>query len=475
MLFTEDEEQNRCLVTVDRKELLSFQNAVSAWGMEALREWGTESIAFLLEAEKRKLSELDQIAVWTKLCTNRQLEDVYGQELRCRLAVWLSEQEKNKELNAFLRTVSKEQIAEKDRLCMARLMILHGFYDKAYEWLAGQCFCKLEPTELMRLCSRLLAKESHLEEKRLMLLCAQAALNGKYDDRILQYLADAYEGSCSELEVLLQAAKNFEIDIWKINRKLLVQLLFTGQDVTERMDLLRDYISAGGSPELEEAFLYRCAYANVILKQPIHRYMVQMILRLCRWGARVSRLCKIAALQYYAKNKGMLEEKNRGQVAKIIRELFEENCLLPVLQQFADLVPEVWEILDKTFVVYEGEPEKQLVLNYRRVEGELAEAQYHEMELPCVCDGIYAAGFILFPGERLQYYITVSERPEKILENGMLLAQEEAAEAMQGRYAWLYEMAQAQLLQEDLSAQKERAQNYLYTAFCAKRLFGMLK
>ncbi|MFR6590397.1 MAG: DUF5717 family protein [Gallintestinimicrobium sp.] len=233
------------------------------------------------------------------------------------------------------------------------------------------------------------------------------------------------------------------------------------------------YISAGGSPEWKKHVSLRLA--NVILKQPIHRYMVQMILRLCRWGARVSRLCKIAALQYYAKNKGMLEEKNRGQVAKIIRELFEENCLLPVLQQFADLVPEVWEILDKTFVVYEGEPEKQLVLNYRRVEGELAEAQYHEMELPCVCDGIYAAGFILFPGERLQYYITVSERPEKILENGMLLAQEEAAEAMQGRYAWLYEMAQAQLLQEDLSAQKERTQNYLYTAFCAKRLFGMLK
>lgn len=256
-----------------------------------------------------------------------------------------------------MRTLSKEQIAEKDRLCMARLMILHGFYDKAYEWLAGQCFSKLEPAELMRLCSRLLAKEIHLEEKRLMLLCAQAALNGKYDDRILQYLADAYEGSSSELEVLLQAAKNFEIDIWKINRKLLVQLLFTGQDVTERMDLLRDYISAGGSPELEEAFLYRCAYANVILKQPIHRYMVQMILRLCRWGAKVSRLCKIAALQYYAKNKGLLEEKNRGQAAKIVRELFEENCLLPVLQQFADLVPEVWEILDKTFVVYEGEPE----------------------------------------------------------------------------------------------------------------------
>ena len=97
------------------------------------------------------------------------------------------------------------------------------------------------------------------------------------------------------------------------------------------------------------------------------------------------------------------------------------------------------------------------------------------MELPGVCDGIYAAGFLLFPGERLQYYIAASEKPEKILENGMLLAQEQSAEAMQGRYARLYEMAQAQLLQEDLLTQKERTQTYLYTAFCAKRLFGMLE
>ena len=160
-------------------------------------------------------------------------------------------------------------------------------------------------------------------------------------------------------------------------------------------------------------------------------------------GKQAVQNCGAAVLRQ--KQRHVRREKNRGQVAKIIRELFEENCLLPVLQQFADLVPEVWEILDKTFVVYEGEPEKQLVLNYRRVEGERAEAQYHEMELPCVCDGIYAAGFILFPGERLQYYITVSEKPEIILENGMLLAQEEATEAMQGRYPWLYEMAQAQL------------------------------
>ena len=181
--------------------------------------------------------------------------------------------------------------------------------------------------------------------------------------------------------------------------------------------------------ELEEAFLYRCAYANVILKQPIHRYMVQMILRLCRWGAKVSRLCKIAALQYYAKNKGMLEEKNRGQVAKIIRELFEENCLLPVLQQFADLVPEVWEILDKTFVVYEGEPEKQLVLNYRRVEGELAEAQYHEMELHASATAFMRRDLFCF---RESGCSIISQcRSRRKFGNGMLLAQEEAAEAMQ--------------------------------------------
>ena len=87
-----------------------------------------------------------------------------------------------------------------------------------------------------------------------------------------------------------------------------------------------------------------------------------------------------------------------------------------------------------------------------------------------LCGGIYSVS-----GEALQYYITVSERPEKIFGKWHVACAEEAAEAMQGRYAWLYEMAQGTALQEDLSAQKERTQNYLYTAFCAKRLFGMLK
>lgn len=87
-----------------------------------------------------------------------------------------------------------------------------------------------------------------------------------------------------------------------------------------------------------------------------------------------------------------------------------------------------------------------------------------------LCGGIYSVS-----GRAAAVLYHSIRKTGKILENGMLLAQEEAAEAMQGRYAWLYEMAQAQLLQEDLSAQKERTQNYLYTEFCAKQLFGMLK
>lgn len=52
LLFTEDEEQNRRLVTVDRKELLSFQDAVSAWGMEALRNGAQRALRFYWKRKK---------------------------------------------------------------------------------------------------------------------------------------------------------------------------------------------------------------------------------------------------------------------------------------------------------------------------------------------------------------------------------------------------------------------------------------
>ena len=63
---------------------------------------------------------------------DRQTETLYyGRIQAVRPSVHAAFVEIGQELNAFLRTLSKEQIAEKDRLCMARLMILHGFYDKA--------------------------------------------------------------------------------------------------------------------------------------------------------------------------------------------------------------------------------------------------------------------------------------------------------------------------------------------------------
>ena len=110
--------------------------------------------------------------------------------------------------------------------------------------------------------------------------------------RILQYLADAYEGSCSELESAIAGGKNFEIDIWKINRKAAGSAIVYRAGCDGADGSFADYISAGGSPELEEGILVPPRLCKCDLKQPIHRYMVQMILRLCRWGAKVSRLCK---------------------------------------------------------------------------------------------------------------------------------------------------------------------------------------
>ena len=70
----------------------------------------------------------------------------------------------------------------------------------------------------------------------------------------------------------------------------------------------------------------------------------------------------------------------------------------------ASLLTPFFALLCDNAPIYQGSRNSMCSVRTRIwQEGERAEAQYHEMELPCVCDGIYAAGFILFPGERLQY------------------------------------------------------------------------
>ena len=399
------------------------------------------------------------------------LEEGFGRKLRIALLRYFDGQDRPAQLEGLLGQLRPEEIDPADRLEVVRCLTLQGMYEKAYEWQKPLDPDRQDPRVLLRLCSRLLEQGLHREEPEMTRLCYAAVVHRKYDAGVLQQLTERYEGSVREMEALKTAAEGFGIDTYPLCERIMEQLLYTGQDVTERMDLLRQYVAEGGRTGLEGAFLHRCAYSGVMENQPIHRYMIHDMLRMEKNGESLTDLCRIAVLQYYAKNRDAMDRAVEEAVKRMGSRLLERGIQLPVLREFARLIPGAEFLLDKTFVVYCGTPEEKVCLYWRPL-SQKGGTEYRSARMPHLYEGIHAMSFVLFPGESLQYFIAREEEPKKRLGSGVLKATE-ADPANGGRYGMLYAACAGQLAGGWQGI--ELLNRYLYMDFCADRLFSPLK
>lgn len=477
LLLTEDENQNRHVVTgiAQRTPLFEKKDILAAWSRQELLAWGKDSLAFrLFVAEEQEEVCPENESCYAALSGESRLEEGYARQIRGRLAFYLQKAGREKQLRSFLGNLEKDQISLKDRPGVIRMLVMQGFYEKAYQWLEGEELSRTDPGILLRLGTGLLGQGLFSGQKRMTALCAQAALGGKYDARILQELTDWYEGSCAELEVIKREAEGFGADTWQLCRRMMEQMLFAGIDVTERMDLLRQYVKGGGHGPLLLAFLHRCAYSGVVEHMPVHTAAIHAILKQAGQKEPVSDLCRIAVLEYYAKNRQLFSEKDRAILRETANRLFSANCIVPVLKELGDLTVQAGLLQDKTFVVYYGKEGRRPLLHWRTVSEQTPAGDYETRELLCAGGCIYTAVFILFPGENLQYFVTAAEEPGTILESGLLKAEGCPVSAQDSRYGQLCSIAQAKLSGNAREA-SEGFVRYLYQSFCAERLFGILE
>ena len=138
-------------------------------------------------------------------------------------------------------------------------------------------------------------------------------------------------------------------------------------------------------------------------------------------------------------------------------------------------------MMDKTMVVFRGNRERPVTINYRIVPspadgGELTAAQgtYRSFDLQHMYAGIYTASFVLFAGESLQYFITDNSGGGEILDSGELKMGECSVFVKESRYGMINDIASARLMREEGEAQ-ELLEQYLLTEWMTEGLFKAME
>lgn len=475
VLILEDGQQNRYSMTVPHttEKLLLPGRLVKLIASAAGNKQDLNLHMCMSGREPAEVTD-DNALRFRFLLEDSEVSEKTKQTVGMKLMHYYYENDKIAELDDYLEQVQNLQLTTKERAEVLRFMVMRGKEEAAYEWLKAYGPYGMEPKTLVRLCSWAVRENEFVEEPVLLEAVWYAFRRGKYDERCLRYLTLHFKGLTRELRDIYKAASSFCVDTYELCEKMLLQMLFSGSFVGEKTEIFKTYVSGGAKMEVEAAFLSQCAYEYFVKDRLTEGYLFEEVAAMYRRGETVHLVCKLGFIKYYAENKAELTGELKNILYLFIHEMLAEHIKLKMFAEFPDLdVADRQLLSDRTIVEYKAHPEAKAVMHYCVESADGGESVYRTEEMQEAYGGVCYKDFVLFFGERLQYYIMESRNgSEQLTESAAIQMSETGGYGTESRYDMLNDLSISNTLQ-DYDTVDKLLEEYEYKEFLKNGLFGL--
>lgn len=384
------------------------------------------------------------------LSRSERIEEEERKKIRRMLVDFYYEKDRMRELDEYLLSLRPGDVKREDRGEVIRCLVNRGMYEEAYTWIERFGPYDADAKTLLKLGSRLLHlfKSQEVEADPLLTgMLFYVMKKGKYDDNSLEYLIQWFFGTIKELRDIWQVAESFGVDTYKLSERMLLQMLYTGAHVGEKLEILRSYSLNGGSDRVRAAFLSACCYDFLVHEEITDVYVFESVQQLYREDVSFHPVCKLAYLRFYA------DKERTAQIEKVCGDFLEtllaRGIVMPFYRGYFGSAVQLSAYLDKTMVEYRTRPGSLVTIHYLLQSGKNDGQEYTHEEMRDMFGGIYVKDFILFFGEKLQYYITEeSETGEQVTQSSVVSKSEAGEDGLAGRFSILNDIMIGETLQD---------------------------
>ena len=402
-------------------------------------------------------------------CADSQIQ----KELWMKLLQYYYDADDMRALDGHLQQIAPDVLTAAERGEVFRYMVLRGSHEQAWRWLERYGPYFVDAKLLMRLLGRLMEKNGMEEDEILTAAALHVFRRGKYDSAILQYLARYCRGTVKSLRDIWKAAKSFGVDCYRLCETILVQMLYSGTFVGEKMEIFHDYIAQGPRPEVEEAFLAQCSFDYFVKERVTERDIFDEIERMYLRGEPVQKVCELAWLKYYAENRGQLTVQGARLTDVFLTKLMDQGIHLEFFREYRENVRAAQEMFDKTIIEYRANPGGRSRIHYVITHENGESDEYIAEPMREVYGGVCFKEFILFFGESLQYYITEErDGEEQLTESGTLQKSDIRGIESDSRYHLVNDIMISKTL-EDYDTMDNLLEEYYKKEFLNSRLFEL--
>ncbi len=382
------------------------------------------------------------------------------------------------ELDTLLESLTLSDIDSSSVTSVIKTMVVRGMYEKAYEWI---CLCggdNIEPKIISRLCSRLLSEtdnDSEIDENIMTPLIFRAFQGGKHDENLVAYLVKHFSATSREMKEVWKVAKDYEMPVDDFEEKILNQLLYTNAFVGGIPAIFESFAQKNLRSRLVKAFVAQNCYDYFVAQKLIDSVYVDILQKMIDDEQVIPLVCKLAYTRYYADEAKNLSEKTSRTVLVFLREILADDMVFPYFKEYAKSVTFMHRFLDKTMIEYRLSPGKTATIHYMIEKNGQTASEYQKEEMLNIYEGICVKSFVLFFGERLQYYIIEHDGENDNLTESATFARNDMDEhESNSRYGMINDIAIARTLgdygtMEDLISEYHKYEYLVRTNFTVKQ------
>ncbi len=341
---------------------------------------------------------------------------------------------------AYVRDLDIRNLDHKQLTQLMDMYVTHGEMKQAYDLCMTDSYMDMNPKRVLKMCSSLVFGDT-VTGGKLLDMCYFAFSAGKYDDNTLDYLVRNYNRGTAEMLDIWNTAKEFGLDTYELEERIVGQMLFTHKDPNRILDVFTHYYAGGAKERIVEAYLAYDSYMYFVKDMGISEDVFNLMEAYFENGKDLTMVCKMALLRRYSyMDKLTSFRRNIGE--KAINELVRKGYVFPFYLALADKMNIPIGICDKMMVEYHSNPGDNVVIHYFIGEGSKGSGKYLVENMKNVYEGIFVSQFVVFSGDKLQYYITVNPDSDSEIatEPKVLPAPARSEILTMGRYKMLNDM-----------------------------------
>lgn len=401
------------------------------------------------------------------------ITETLQKEIRMKLLQFFYDKDRMEELDECLNELLPEPVFYDRMPQLIRYMVIRGMYEKAYEWL---CICGgdgIEAKMIARLCNRLIALEGMQENPVLTTLIYRAFTAGKYDETLLQYLVLYFNGTVKEMRDVWNVAQSFGVDTLELGERILIQMLHTGAFIGNSTAIFKSYVEKNAGSDVEKAFLSQSAYDYFVRDKITDGFVFEEIRRLVALNEELPLICRMAYTKYFAENKKQIDDVVYHYLITFLREMTARGMVFPYYKEYAEDIAFMHKYMDRTMVEYRVKAGNKAIIHYLIEREGNVDSEYHKEEMRDMYGGVCVKDFVLFFGERLQYYIVeVENGEEQLTESGTFSRSDTDMNQSVSRYNLINDIAMARTLKDYETMEKLLYEYYDY-AYLLEELFSV--